>query len=143
MLTGLFCLNKDLSIYLCFRTKVNVEYTQVGSLGLMSIIGRKDIEDCPLCAPVWTFCISLAHPGRVLPNNREIFHKILRFCVGSGMFSIESFLYLTSMLAHLGWEGGLISIVPAVRISCTSTFNLGTLLTGLLPGVTVAMIPMP
>ena len=127
----------------CSDTNFRVEETQVTSLGFISIIGRKVIDDFPLWLPWWITCIIPAQAGRIVSNSRDVFHSTSKFAVGSSALATTTSLYFISACASLGSDGGWISTFPAAEIFWGLTFRLGTQLVGLVPGVTVAIMPMP
>lgn len=135
-----------IGVTLCLRacsvTNFNVEKMQVGSLELMSIIGRNVTEDWPGWLPRWTYCIIPDQAGREKPNKSDVFHRISRLAVGSRAFWITMSLYFIS-ISWFAKPWCCIWMHPAVEISSALTCLLGTSWLCVVPGVTAAMIPMP
>lgn len=109
----------------------------------MSIMGRNITDDFPWWLPWWKDCIMPVQAGRVVPNSRDIFHRMSRLAVGSSARIRTKSLYLISTCACRGSHGGCISIRPVVEISSGVTLCHATVRLCLVPGVTTAIIPMP
>ena len=127
----------------CSEKNFSVEKMHVVLLELMSIIERKTTDDWPGWLPRWANCIVPDQAGLHTPNSSDVFQSTTSLVVVSVDFLIQTFLYLiyTSPLPSNLWYW--IWTCPDADISVGLTFLLKITCVWFVPGVTVAINPIP
>ena len=121
-----------------------VEYMQSRFPGSISRTGRKWTDDVPGWSPWWTVCIIPAQDGRGFLRCNGMLWSV---SVASTSVFEQDLISKFSDIKPCGFSvfefRCLIFILPTVSISCKLTVFLGTETVTFLPGVTVAIIPIP
>ena len=109
----------------------------------MFVIGRKTTDDWLGWLPRWANCIMPDKAGLDTPNRSDVFQSTSRLAVGSVAFLIQTSRYLifTSALPSNFWYW--IWICPHADTSVGLTFLLKITCVYFVPGVTVAINPIP
>lgn len=76
----------------------------------------------------------------VIAKDKHEYNKTLN---KSKQLGYDSFVEFNFWTAFLGCEGGRIFILPVDEMSCLQTYFLGTRLIPAVPGITVAIVPIP